>query len=142
MNQETSPLIASLRATVNGLTAYRLRTGQLSFILHRLTGLGTLLFLTVHILDTSTVYFFPQLYEHAIAIYRSTPMVLGEIVLVFCVIYHGVNGARIALFDLFSPKGWSVGPQEKTAVITLILAVLLWLPAAFLMGRSLILHNF
>ena len=142
MAQDSSPLLNSIRTTLNGFTAYRFRTGQLSFILHRLTGLGTLLFLTVHILDTSTVYFFPQLYTHAIALYRSTPMMLGEIVLVFCVIYHGVNGARIALFDLFSPKGWRSGSQEKTALVTLAVAIVLWLPAAFWMGRSLVLHNF
>jgi succinate dehydrogenase / fumarate reductase cytochrome b subunit len=142
MAREPSPLLESFRKTFDGFTSYRFRTGQLSFILHRLTGLGTLLFLSVHILDTATVYFAPQLYEHAIAIYRSTPMMLGEIVLVFCVIYHGVNGARIAIFDLFSPRWWSAGPQEKTALTTLAVAVLLWLPAAFMMGRSLVLHNF
>ena len=132
----------SVRTTINGFASYRLRTGQLSFILHRLTGLGTLLFLAIHILDTSTVYFFPQLYHHAIELYRSTPMMIGEIILVFSVIYHGVNGARIAIFDLYSPKWWKSGPQEKTALVTLVVAILLWLPAAFLMGRSLIIHNF
>lgn len=132
----------SVRTTLSGFTGYRLRTGQLSFILHRLTGLGTLLFLSVHILDTSTVYFFPQLYKHAIDLYRSTPMMLGEIVLVFCVIYHGVNGARIAIFDLFSPKWWRVESQNKTALATLAVALVLWLPAAFWMGRSLVINNF
>ena len=90
-----------LNIILNGFTRYRGGEGQLSFILHRLTGLGTLLFLTVHILDTSTVYFYPSLYEEVIAHYRSTPFVIGEIILVFSVIYHGVNGARIAIFDLF-----------------------------------------
>jgi succinate dehydrogenase / fumarate reductase cytochrome b subunit len=132
----------SIRTSIHGFTRYRFRSGQLSFILHRLTGLGTLLFLSIHILDTSTVYFFPQLYEHAIAIYRSTLMMLGEIVLVFCVIYHGVNGARIAIFDLFSPRGWQTEPQQKTALATLVVAVVLWLPAAFMMARSMIIHNF
>jgi len=132
----------SVRTTISGFTSYRLRTGQLSFILHRLAGLGTLLFLTAHILDTSTVYFFPQLYTHAINLYRTTPMMLLEIVLVFCVIYHGVNGARIALFDLFSPKWWRSGPQEKTALITLAIAIVLWLPAAFWMGRNIVIYNF
>jgi len=121
---------------------YRFRTGQLSFILHRLTGLGTLLFLSVHILDTATVYFFPQLYKHAIDLYRTTPMMLLEIVLVFSVIYHGVNGARIAIFDLFSPKWWRAESQNKTALATLAVAIVLWLPAAFLMGRNVILYNF
>ena len=56
----------SLKINLTGLTRYKGREGQISFLLHRLSGLGTLLFLAVHILDTSTVYFFPSLYEHAI----------------------------------------------------------------------------
>ena len=92
----------ALKLTFNGLTRYRGHIGHLSFILHRLTGLGTLLFLIVHILDTSTVYFFPSLYEHAIALYRSTPFIIGEIFLVFSVIYHGVNGLRQVLHDFVS----------------------------------------
>ena len=97
--------MTSLRIPLEGSLAYRGREGQWAYLLHRLTGLGTLLFLTIHILDTSTVYFFPSLYEHAIAIYRLTPFMLGEIALVFAVIYHGVNGLRIALFDL-RPELW------------------------------------
>ena len=131
-----------VRLNVTGLATYRGREGQLSFILHRLTGLGTLLFLAIHILDTSTVYFFPSLYQHAIEIYRSTPMMLGEIILVFCLIYHGVNVARIALFDLFSPGKWIIPIQRRSVVLTLAISILLWLPAAFLMGRSLLVHNF
>jgi succinate dehydrogenase / fumarate reductase, cytochrome b subunit len=130
------------KLTLTGLVRYAGREGQLSFILHRLTGLGTLLFLTIHILDTSTVYFFPNLYSHAIDIYRSTPFMIGEIFLVFSVIYHGVNGARIAIFDLFSPKQWSIPNERKTAVWTLAIAVLLWLPALFLMGRSPLVNHF
>jgi succinate dehydrogenase / fumarate reductase cytochrome b subunit len=132
----------SIKSTVTGLTRYQGRVGQLSFILHRLTGLGTLLFLSVHILDTSTVYFFPTLYEEAIALYRSTPFIIGEIFLVFSVIYHGVNGLRIAIFDLFSPKSWRTSSQSKTALVTLVIAVMIWLPAAFIMGRNLLIHNF
>ncbi len=132
----------AFRKTLSGLAAYGWHMGNLSFLLHRLTGLGTLFFLTIHILDTSTVYFFPELYAHAIAIYRSTPFILGEIVLVFSVIYHGVNGARIAIFDLFAPAGWRTGSQNRTAIITLAVAVLLWLPAAFVMTRNLLIHNF
>ena len=132
----------AIRTSVNGLTRYHIRLGQLSFLLHRFTGLGTLLFLFIHILDTSTVYFFPSLYNHAIALYRSTPLMLGEIILVFCVIYHGVNGARIAIFDLITPQNWRARIQDKSAIITLLVAILLWLPAAYLMARSLLVHNF
>jgi succinate dehydrogenase / fumarate reductase cytochrome b subunit len=124
------------------LLRYRGREGQLSFILHRLTGLGTLLFLTIHILDTSTVYFFPSLYAHAIAIYRSTPFTIGEIILVFAVIYHGTNGLRIAIFDLFLVNRWRPPTAQTTAIATLAISVLIWLPAAFLMMRSLLLYNY
>lgn len=132
----------TLGTNITGLTRYRGREGQISFILHRLTGLGTLLFLAIHILDTATVYFFPSLYSHAIDLYRSTPLMIGEIILVFSVIYHGVNGLRIAFFDLFRPDLWSIEMQRKAALWTLAIAVVLWLPAAFWMGRSLLIHNF
>ena len=132
----------TLDTNVTGLTRYRGREGQISFILHRLTGLGTLLFLSIHILDTATVYFFPSLYEHAIDLYRSTPLMIGEIILVFSVIYHGVNGLRIAYFDLYRPDLWNIEMNRKSAVWTLAIAIVLWLPAAFLMGRSVLIHNF
>jgi succinate dehydrogenase / fumarate reductase cytochrome b subunit len=130
----------SLQTTAKGYIGYQGREGHYAFLLHRFTGLGTLLFLIIHILDTSTVYFFPSLYEHAIAIYRSTPFMLGEIVLVFCVLYHGANGLRIALFDLY-PHFWTEARQRRAFRWVLGVAILLWLPAAFLMGRALIVHN-
>lgn len=113
--------------------------GQLSFFLHRLTGLGTLLFLVIHILDTSTVYFFPELYNHAIAVYRHPVFLLGEIGLVWAVIYHGVNGLRIILYDLY-PRFWMPQPERRGAYFTLGLSIVLWLPAAVLMFRSLVEH--
>lgn len=133
---------ANVRLTVTGLARYSGRTGQFSFIMHRVTGLGTLLFLIIHVLDTSTVYFFPSLYSHAIDLYRSTPFMIGEIILVFSVIYHGVNGLRIAIFDLFLPGQWTIERQQRSAIWTLAISVVLWLPAAYLMGRALLEHNF
>ncbi len=131
--------MASLRTTLEGSLRYRGR-GQYSFLLHRITGLGTLLFLIIHILDTSTVYFAPDLYEEAIALYRSTPFMLGEIALVFAVIFHGVNGLRIAFSDLF-PQYWRPQYQERAVLVVFVLSVLLWLPAAYLMGRALWVYN-
>ena len=86
-----SSFITSITETVR----YRGREGQLLWLGHRLAGLGTLLFLTVHILETSTVYFLPRLYPEAIRLYRSTPFMLGEILLVIAVLYHGVNGLLV-----------------------------------------------
>lgn len=134
--------MGAVKLTLTGLAKYAGREGQISFILHRLTGLGTLLFLAIHILDTSTVYFFPQLYQHAVELYRNPLFMLGEIGLVFCVLYHGVNGARIALFDLFATRRWNIPDQRKSALWVLGIAIVLWVPAAFIMGRSLLYYTF
>ena len=135
-------LISSLKTTLTGYTKYGGREGQLSFVLHRLTGLGTLLFLIIHILDTSTVYFFPDLYEHAIELYRSTPFMIGEIGLVFSLVFHGVNGLRIIYYDMFKPEAWNIAGQRKSVRSTLIVSIILWLPAAIWMTRALVVCNF
>ncbi len=137
-----SSLISSLRTTLVGYAKYQGREGHYTFLLHRFTGLGTLLFLIIHIIDTSWVYFRPDLYAEAIELYRSTPFMIGEIFLVFSIIFHGVNGLRIAYFDMFQPKRWAIPSQRRSVRTTLAISLILWLPAAFVMGRSLLVHNF
>ncbi|MBP7786715.1 MAG: hypothetical protein KA046_02415, partial [Longilinea sp.] len=121
---------------------YRGREGHWTFLLHRITGLGTGLFLTIHILDIAFVYFAPRLFLDVIELYQTTLFGIGEIFLVFCVFYHGLNGLRIAYFDMFKPRSWSREIQTKSSRILLILAIALWLPAAAWMIRNLLIHNF
>jgi len=64
-------LVENFKTTLSGYVRYR-GQGHYVFLLHRITGLGTLLFLAIHILDTAVVYFAPAFYADAIAIYRST----------------------------------------------------------------------
>jgi len=133
--------MAYLKTTLIGYTHYKGRTGQFSFLLHRLTGLGTVLFLAIHIMDTATVYFFPTLYEHALAIYRSTLFGVAEIGLVFCVLFHGTNGLRIAISDWF-PRLWESETEHNWNLVTLAITLVLWLPLTGLMIRNLLIHNF
>jgi succinate dehydrogenase / fumarate reductase cytochrome b subunit len=67
---------------------------------------------------------------------------LGEIALVFSVVFHGVNGIRIAVIDLYKPESWTVERQRAAARWTLALSVLLWLPAGAWMFYSMLVHNF
>jgi succinate dehydrogenase/fumarate reductase cytochrome b subunit len=67
---------------------------------------------------------------------------LGEIALVFSVIYHGVNALRIAAVDLWLPQRWNIKAQQIGVRGTVVVSVLLWLPAAFLMLKSMLEHNF
>lgn len=134
--------MSTIKTTATGYVGYRGREGQLSFLLHRITGLGTLLFLAIHILDTATVYFIPSLYPEAINIYRSTLFGIGEIALVFCVFYHGVNGLRIAYLDMFAPKKWQIDSQRSAVRWTLLVTLLLWLPTSGYMLYNMLRHNF
>ena len=113
-----------------------------AFLLHRITGLGVLLFLAIHIIDTSFVYFVPELYDDVIALYRSTLFGLGEIALVFCLFFHGINGVRLAITDLYKPTGWQELSQQRATLIVLVLTLILWIPSTFLMARNLLIHNF
>jgi len=134
--------MSSLRTTLAGYVGYRGREGHWGFLLHRITGLGVVLFLAIHIVDTALVYFNPALYMEAIRIYQSTLFGIAEVFLVFCIIYPGINGLRVAFFDLIAPSAWAIYRQRVSVRWTLILTLILWIPASIRMLSNLIEHNF
>ena len=113
-----------------------------AFILHRIAGLGTILFLTLHIATTATVFFAPQWYDVLVEIFRNPIIMTAEIILAFFVIYHGVNGLRIAYVDLIRPDLWKKVPTSKLMSAVFVVAFLLWLPAAGILGYNLLKHGF
>lgn len=122
---------------IRQVLTYRGGEGQWSWVLHRVSGLGVFLFLALHIFDTSLVYFAPQLYEHAIALYRTWLFGLGEVVLVGAVILHGLNGLRIAILD-FWPEAMEY--QREMAYGVGALFLVLFVPASLFMLRTILTH--
>jgi succinate dehydrogenase / fumarate reductase cytochrome b subunit len=104
---------------------YRGAIGQWSWVLHRISGLGVLLFLFLHVIDTTWAVFWPEGYVEAIATYQSQLFTLGEFGLVACVVYHALNGLRIELMD-FRPDLWKY--QEQAAYYVLGGTVLILIP--------------
>lgn len=82
---------------------YRGGEGELAWALHRLSGLGVLFFLFLHILDTSLVLLGKEAYETFIGLYRTPVLRVLEVVLAMAVLYHAGNGVRITIYD-FWPK--------------------------------------
>jgi succinate dehydrogenase / fumarate reductase, cytochrome b subunit len=123
-------VVSSLVLTLTETLRYRGAIGQWSWVLHRVTGLGVVLFLVLHVIDTSWAVFYPHLYEEAIAAYQSPLFTIGEFFLVACVVYHAYNGLRIAIFDL-RPHLWRI--QEKAAYAVIGLTVLTLIPVFVLM---------
>ena len=115
--------MTSLALTVRETLRYRGAIGQWSWVLHRLTGVGVVLFLALHVIDTSWAVFYPDLYVKAIAAYQSPLFTLGEFGLVFAVVYHAFNGIRIAIFD-WKPALWRHQAQAAMAVLVMTLLVL------------------
>jgi succinate dehydrogenase / fumarate reductase cytochrome b subunit len=122
--------MSTLVTTVREVFRYRGETGQLAWVGHRLAGLGTLLFFMIHVIDTSFVYFWPEGYGHAINLYKSVPFLIGELFLLLAVIYHGVNGVRVALMD-WKPQLWRYQRQMTLGAFALVVA--LYIPTFIIM---------
>jgi succinate dehydrogenase / fumarate reductase, cytochrome b subunit len=90
---------------VSSYRGYRAPQGMLSWALHRLTGLGVLLFLFLHIIDIFLVGYGPELFDDLLFIYHHPAFVVGQIALIASVYYHAANGIRIILVDFWS-KGY------------------------------------
>jgi succinate dehydrogenase / fumarate reductase cytochrome b subunit len=115
--------------------------GQWSWLVHRITGIGILLFLIVHIIDTFFVVAYPALYDHTVSIYGGVvtglgesingyywglrwAFRLGELALIACVLFHAVNGVRVILFDFW--PGAAVYQKELAwAVLTVFAAIMI-----------------
>jgi succinate dehydrogenase / fumarate reductase, cytochrome b subunit len=125
--------------TLTETLRYRGAIGQWSWVLHRVSGLGVVLFLFIHIIDTSWSVFYPGLYEEAIATYQTPLFTIGEFILVACVIYHAYNGLRIAVFD-FRPHLWR--HQGQAAYVVIGVTLLTLVPVfALMMGHVLDFYN-
>jgi succinate dehydrogenase / fumarate reductase, cytochrome b subunit len=129
--------LTSLVLTLTETLRYKGALGQWSWVLHRITGLGVVLFLVLHVIDTSWAYFYPDLYVKAIAVYQSPLFTIGEFALVACVVYHAYNGLRIALID-FKPVWWR--HQEKAARYVLIATAVTLVPVFVLMFSHVLKH--
>jgi succinate dehydrogenase / fumarate reductase, cytochrome b subunit len=121
--------------------------GQWSWLIHRVTGLGILAFLIIHIIDTFLVVAWPGVYDDTVDIYGG--VFLGtyyawlrwlfrfaELGLIACVLFHSVNGVRIVLFD-FWPKSADYQRQAFWVALTVFIIIMIpvtWTVLAALAG--------
>ena len=122
--------MTALVTTVTETLRYRGAIGQWSWVLHRITGLGVVIFFFLHVIDTSWSVFYPELYVKAIAVYQTPLFTIGEFALVAAVVYHAINGLRIAYLD-YRPHLWR--HQQRAAWIVLGVSVVICIPVFVLM---------
>jgi succinate dehydrogenase / fumarate reductase, cytochrome b subunit len=107
---------------------YKGQSGMWSWLLHRVSGLGILLFLLIHIVDVSLLGFGPAVYDEGIAIFDQVIVRLLSLALVAAVLFHGFNGIRIMVIDF-----WKRGVlyQALMFVVALVISVVGFLPFAY-----------
>ena len=100
----------SLNRNVSLATGLRYRGGgpMLTFVLHRIGGLGMAIFITMHILASLLG---GKVGTSLNAVYENW---LFQIFIFFCVLFHAINGLRITIVDLF-PR---LIPYEREAIWT------------------------
>lgn len=111
---------------------YRGREGQWLWLLHRLTGLGVLLFLCLHIVDTSLMLFGEAAYNHLIrSVYQTWWFQPMEIALGGALVYHALNGLRLTVID-FWDDAIRYERQLRYGVVLLFGLIMVPLTAAML----------
>ncbi len=129
--------MSSLILTVRESIRYRGRLGHWSWVAHRISGLAILLSLIIHVWDTANANFRPDIYAWSIAVFKWPPIAVGEIPLMGAVLYHAFNGLRITILD-FKPELWM--HQQRSAMITWVVFLVIFVPIAIYMGYSMYDH--
>jgi len=75
------------------------------YTLHRVTGLGLLLYFLLHILVTTSRAFGPEAWERAMGAVSGGVFKIGEYLVFAAFAFHAVNGIRLVIVEL----GWGVG---------------------------------
>lgn len=109
---------------------YKGNAGMWTWLLHRVTGLGILAFLIIHVADTAIVVYNPEFYDHTLDIYRSPLFRVAEVLIFFAVLYHALNGLRIIVQD-FWPV--AMAHQRRLAWAAAGITAVAILPIAWIM---------
>jgi succinate dehydrogenase / fumarate reductase cytochrome b subunit len=110
---------------------YRGGVGMLAWALHRITGIAVLLFLLLHIVETSMLLYGPDAYDKALALYKQPWFKPFEFLLVAAVVYHAGNGILVMILDLFPaatrwyPRLFWVGAAVYALVMLPVAVVML-----------------
>ena len=112
---------------------YKWRTGGISWILHRVTGVGITVYLLIHILTVSNLLKGETAFNKAMETVQQPIFILGEIALLGAIVFHALNGIRILIIDFGKGSLY----QKKLFWIFMVLAAII-----FAIGTLPILHLF
>jgi len=113
----------TLKRETLGLEAYL-------WVAHRITGLILLLFLLFHLYTLSSIFSGEGAYNRVLESLDRPVMKIGEILLLWVVLFHILNGARLILFNLFP----SIDHKRLGYVAAIASLVLAFVSVPFIVG--------
>ena len=111
------------------------------YLLHRITGLGILLFGIIHLIETTFVRIQGQdVWEATLALYRNPWFKFGEYLVVIAFLFHALNGFRLVLQEFGFTLGRPIPPiypyqdalRKKRLGILVMVAIIIIFAAVFL----------
>jgi succinate dehydrogenase / fumarate reductase, cytochrome b subunit len=109
--------------------------GQWSWLAHRISGVGIILFLFAHVIDTAVVGWGPEAYNRVVSVYENPLVRILEYALVAGVISHALNGLKIIAIDFFPSLATRIRPIGYATLAAFILAMI---PVTWIMGSQII----
>jgi succinate dehydrogenase / fumarate reductase cytochrome b subunit len=114
---------------------YRGGPGMIAWALHRAAGVGVIAFLALHIFDIFLMHFGPGLFNDLLFLYKHPLFRATEILLLFGLLYHALNGLRIILLDLFPA---SARFQTQLWYVQMVIFLIAFIPLAALMAAPIV----
>ena len=96
------------------------RAGWWAWLLQRVTGLGLVLYVFLHIGVISTAQLGADTFDGVLAVLQTPFFVVLDLLLAAAVLYHGLNGVRVILIDL----GIGISKQAEMFWACLVLTAL------------------
>jgi succinate dehydrogenase / fumarate reductase cytochrome b subunit len=107
------------------------RMGQWAWMINRLTGLGILLYLGLHLAVLSLLARGPDAWNGFVTLALNPIFLLMDVVLIFGLLFHGLNGIRVTLVGL----GLVVDRQKAMFVSLMTIGAILLLVAGLRVMR-------
>lgn len=104
------------------------RVGSWAFALNRLTGLGLTLYLFIHLGILTILLQGESAWNDFVDVVKSPLFLALDVVLLFGLIFHGLNGIRVALVG----TGISTGSQRSLFWVLMAIGLVLLAAAAIL----------
>ena len=119
------PNRAPVGAWTRILAAYRRHSGSWAYIFHRISGVVLIGYLFVHIWALSSLKHGRAAFQAEMDLFTTFPFKVLEWMLGLAVMYHSLNGIRIALVDLADGARYHKKMLTAVYVVGFLLVVLM-----------------